>query len=185
MDNHHYDCLGGKLSPETVPLCRRCHQTYHVWGIGAFSPDTTEKALAVENKRREILRSLPPDHPQYRRASYLGILSPLRLEDVRHARYWYKKWHVTPPRKEKVKTEAVSEMSLKMPNSPPLCGDDWLNKHLNDHTPEEIGSLTIQVSYDNRQLPVVSVADKRRTLTKMLRGSGLNAEVNAEGNSDS
>ena len=41
-----------------VPLCRRCHRTLHDWDIGTFSPDTTEKALEVENKRREI-RGLP------------------------------------------------------------------------------------------------------------------------------
>lgn len=166
VDEHHYDCQRGKLSTETVPLCRRCHTTYHIWGVGAFSPDTTERALEVENKRREILRSLPPDHPEYRRAEYIGILSPLKLEDVERSPYWYKKWGIKPPRKEREKAKAVA---MRLPNSPPLCGDDWLEEHLNDHSLEEIGALTIQVSRDNKQLPTVSVADKKRTLKKMLK----------------
>jgi len=151
-----------------VPLCRRCLRTYHDGGVGAFSPDTTEKALEVENKRREILRSLPPDHPQYHRAEHLGILSPLKLEDVKRSRYWYKKWGIKPPRKERVKAEAAAGIPFRIMSNP-LCGLAWLSEHRRDHTPEEIGALSIEVSHDGRELPLVSVSDKRGTVKKMVR----------------
>ena len=159
VDNHHYDSRWVKLSPETGPLCRRCHRTYHDWGIGAFSPDTTAKAIEVENKRREILRLLPPDHPAYRN------LPPMKLEDVRRSRYWYKKWGIKPPRKERVKVG----LSFKIPNPPTLCGDDWLKEHLHEHTPEEIEALTIEVACGERRLPPISVSDKRGTIKGVMK----------------
>jgi len=166
VDEHHIDCRKGELSSETVPLCRRCHQTYHIWGVGAFSPDTTEKALELENKRREILRSLPSDHPQRRRAEYLGKIQPLKLEDVRRSTYWYRKWGIKPPRKEKV---IAAVAPFKLPQNPPLCGEDWLREHLNDHTLEEIRTLAIEVSYGGRHLARVEVGSKRGALKKTLK----------------
>jgi hypothetical protein len=168
VDDHHYDCLYGMLSPETVPLCRRCHQTYHIWGIGSFSPDTTEKALEVENKRREILRSLEHGHPQRRRAEYLGELSPLKLEDVRRSGYWYKKWHITPPSRSERKKPSRG-IKVRIPREPSLCGEGWLQEHLNDHTPEEIGTLVIEIASNDRWLPPVSVADKRGKVKAVVR----------------
>ena len=82
VDQHHYDCKEGSISPETVPLCRRCHRTYHDWGIGSFSPDTTTKALEVENYRRKIYNL------------------PLITEaDIHHTNYWRKKWGIRGKRK--------------------------------------------------------------------------------------
>jgi hypothetical protein len=167
VDEHHYDCLRGQLSPETVPLCRRCHTTYHTWGVGAFSPDTTAKALDVENKRREMIRSLPPDHPQRRRAEHLGILKPLKLEDVRRSRYWYKKWGISLPRKERAKANKI--LPVKLPNNPPLCGDNWLREHLHDYSPEEIGSLSIEIGYDSKWLPSVALASGKRKVKAAIR----------------
>lgn len=120
----------------------------------------------MENKRREILRSLPADHPEYRRAEYLGTLSPLKLEDVRRSGYWYRKWGIKPPRKERVKAKAVA---FKIPNDPPLCGEEWLRNHLNDHTSEEIGALAIEVSYGGRQLAPVEASSRRGVLQKALK----------------
>lgn len=85
VDEHHYDCKEGKISPETVPLCRRCHRTYHDLGVNAFSPDTTTKILEVENKRREIFR-----------------LSPMKESDIRRSQYYLKKWGSNAPKKVKV-----------------------------------------------------------------------------------
>lgn len=161
VDSHHLDCLKGKLSPETVPLCRRCHVTYHAWGIGAFSPDTTEKAMEVENKRREILWSLPAGHPSYRN------LPPMKSEDVRRSRYWYLKHHISPPprlgRKKPSRGKTVGVLS------DPLCGEDWLKTHLGDHTFEEIEALSIEIAHDNSWLSPVSVADKRGTVKMMIK----------------
>lgn len=162
VDDHHYDCQEGKLSPETVPLCRRCHRTYHDLGIGSFSPDTTDKALEVENKRREILRSLPTNHPSYRN------LPPMKLEDIERSRYWYKKHHIAPPpRLGRQKPSRVIPFIL--PSLPTLCGEDWLKAHLGDHTSEEIEALTIKIAHGNRWFPPVSVADKKGTVKAIMR----------------
>ena len=161
VDEHHYDCMYGKLSPETVPLCRRCHVTYHVWGVGSFSPDTTEKALEVENKEREILRSLPVGHPKRR------DLPPMKLEDVSRSRYWYKKHGIAPPPLGRKERSGV--VPFKIPNNPPLCGEDWLKAHLEDHTPEEIGALAIEISCGERQMPPVKTSDKRGKVKTIMR----------------
>lgn len=117
--------------------------------------------MEVENKRREILRSLPSGHPRYQN------LLPLKLEDVRRSSYWYKKWGITPPRKERAK--AAVRMPFRIPKPPPICGDGWLREHLNDHSPEEIGALSIEVNHDGRKLPPVSVADKRGKVKAIMR----------------
>lgn len=151
IDNHHYDCQEGRISPETVPLCRRCHRTYHGWGIGAFSPDTTDKALEVENKRRQI-HGLPL----------------MELKDIRRSDYWYKKHNIARPSRVAAK-KAAKAVLFKIPNNPPLCGEDWLRTHLEDHTSEEIGALTIEIGYDSKRLSTVSVADKRGTVKTIIK----------------
>jgi len=165
IENHHYDCLGGKLSPETVPLCKRCHRSYHIWGVGCFSPDTTEKALEVENKRREILRSLPPNHER-RRFLRAEDIQPMKLEDVHRSSYWYQKWGIEPPHRERRKG---IRLPFAFPKSPALCGEDWVREHLNDYTPREIEALAIEISYDNNWLPPVSVADKKGKVKTLVR----------------
>ena len=87
VDKHHYDCKEGSISPETVPLCRRCHRTYHDWGIAAFSPDTTERALEVENKRRLIYH-----------------LPLMKMTDIQRSSYWGKKWGITTKKQRKPST---------------------------------------------------------------------------------
>jgi len=55
---------------------------------------------------------------------------------------------------------------------PPLCGWDWLRRHLGDHTHEEIEALTLEMSYNGRALPPVNAADKRgavKSIVKELR----------------
>lgn len=162
IDDHHIDCCEGKLSPETVPLCRRCHRTYHDLGIGSFSPDTTDKALEVENRRREILRSLPIGHPSYRN------LPPMKPEDVKRSGYWYKKHDITPPSRLGIKKPSRG-ITVRIPSNPPLCGEDWLKAHLADHTTEEIETLTIEIACDNRWLPPVSLANKRGAVKAIMR----------------
>ncbi|GAJ19527.1 unnamed protein product, partial [marine sediment metagenome] len=40
VDDHHIDCQYGKISDKTVPLCRRCHSTIHMYnGIHMFDDD--------------------------------------------------------------------------------------------------------------------------------------------------
>ncbi len=89
VDNHHYDKQEGRISPDTVPLCRRCHRTYHDWGLGSFSPDTLTRALEVENKRRMIY--------------HLPLMAEGQIE---HSSYWCNKWAIR--KKSKVKVKVVS-----------------------------------------------------------------------------
>lgn len=84
LDRHHLDCQHGKISSETVSLCRRCHRTYHDWGLGSFSPDTTERALEVENKRRLICH-----------------LPLMKMDDIERTSYWRKKHGLATRRKAK------------------------------------------------------------------------------------
>jgi hypothetical protein len=73
-------------------------------------------------------------------------------------------------RRDKAKLNII----VKMPIAPVLCGDDWLREHLNDHTAEEIGALTIMMACGDNQLPPVSVADKKGKVMgymKSLKGA--------------
>ena len=132
-----------------VPLCRRCHRTLHDWDIGTFSPDTTEKALEVENKRREI-RGLPI----------------MKMEEVTHSDYWYRKHNVARPKVAAGKKH--EKIAFKIPSTP-LCGEQWVSDHLGDYTPGDIESLTIEVSFDNQQLAVASLGNKKGALTAIMR----------------
>jgi hypothetical protein len=51
----------------------------------------------------------------------------------------------------------------------PLCGWDWLQQHLRDHTHTEIESLTLQIGYNNRWLPPVNSTDKRGTIKTTVK----------------
>jgi len=102
VDAHHYDCKEGKLSPETINLCRRCHRTYHDRGIEWFDDDLIDKAIEVENKRREIRNAHLEELNQERlnesiKLPYYSWLkkpilhkSPLKREDIQRSVYWNK-----------------------------------------------------------------------------------------------
>lgn len=74
VDNHHYDCLGGKISKETVPMCRRCHTSYRWPGINCFEDEYLDRIIMIENKRREIL----------------GIKRMVSRSDIKRSKYWLK-----------------------------------------------------------------------------------------------
>jgi len=82
VDEHHYDCKEGKISPETLLLCRRCHRTYHDLGIEWFDDRYLDKAIAIENKRRQIIYANLKD-PQ-------KSLQLLKREDISRSPYWNK-----------------------------------------------------------------------------------------------
>ncbi|GAG54444.1 unnamed protein product, partial [marine sediment metagenome] len=121
VDNHHIDCLRGKKSDETVPLCRRCHMTYHNYGLEWFDDAFLDKALELENKRRQIF-----GHP------------PLRKEGVKFHRsdYWYKvhgikrKWDDSTMEIKEEKNLERFEQRMSRQGIEPLCGRDWLDKQL-------------------------------------------------------
>ena len=88
---------------------------------------------------------------------------------LRRSRYWYKKHNVTPPsRLERKKPPKSIAIPFRI-SSNPLCGEDWLRAHLTDHTPKEISALTIEIGYDSRWLPPVSVSDKRGTTKTIIK----------------
>lgn len=113
VDGHHYDCCEGKLSSETVPLCRRCHRTYHNLGVEWFDDEYLDRAIEVENKRREILGQ-----------------PPMRREDVRRSDY-FNKTHGLPETKER-KDSRTPAFPFHLPHGEPLCGWEWVNEHLYD-----------------------------------------------------
>lgn len=82
VDKHHYDCCEGKISSETVPLCRRCHRTYHDRGVEWFDDEFLDKAIEIENKRSQIHYSNLKD-PQ-------KPLCLLKREDILRSPYWNK-----------------------------------------------------------------------------------------------
>lgn len=112
VDDHHYDCQEGKLSPETVSLCRRCHRTYHDLGVEWFDDEYLDKAIEIENKRREILGKLP-----------------MRREDVRRSDYWNKIHNVTPKKK---RGKVTDNAQLPLPLEPLDWGrkDNFLTARL-------------------------------------------------------
>jgi len=103
VDNHHYDCKEGKISPETVMLCRRCHRTYHDMGVEWFDDEFLDKAIAIENRRRKILY-----------ANLKEPIKPLELlkrEDIRRSDYWNKIHGIVKQTiiiKEKIKAKQVA-----------------------------------------------------------------------------
>ena len=96
VDAHHYDCKEGKISSETINLCRRCHRTYHDRGIEWFDDEYLDKAIEIENRHREI------------RNAQKGIVHPfplLQRGDIVRSDYWNKihgiRKHRKPPRETK------------------------------------------------------------------------------------
>lgn len=81
VDEHHYDCQEGKVSPETISLCRRCHRTYHNLGIDWFDDCLLDKAIELENKTRELLYSSNSSTKKL-------PLVLLTRDDIRRSNYW-------------------------------------------------------------------------------------------------
>ena len=106
IDNHHYDCREGELSAETVPLCRRCHRTYHDLGVERFDDKYLDKAIEIENKKRQIIHSNLKD-PQ-------KPLCLLKREDVLRSDYWNKihgiRMATKPPRETKEEKQLGFDM---------------------------------------------------------------------------
>ena len=107
VDDHHYDCQEGKVSPETVPMCRRCHRTYHNFGVEWFDDEFLDKAIEIENKRREIWRANREKLIEMRISTYAlqRVLSPMKREDVQRTDYWNKIHGIkaSPKRKQELK----------------------------------------------------------------------------------
>ena len=100
VDDHHYDCQEGKLSPETAPLCRRCHRTYHDLGVEWFDDEYLDKAIEIENKRRGIQGWRQPR---------------MRREDISRSDYWNKIHNIIPKKKRgKVRDNGQLPLPLEL-----------------------------------------------------------------------
>ena len=105
VDGHHYDCQEGKLSPETINLCRRCHRTYHDRGLEWFDEQFISKAIEIENKRRQI------------RNNEKGVIHPsplIRREDIQRSDYWNKIHGISKRRKPPRETKDERQLGLDM-----------------------------------------------------------------------
>lgn len=102
IDEHHYDCSEGRISADTIALCRRCHRTYHDRGIEWFDDEYLDKAIEIENRFRQ-LRYNNLDKP-------IKPLVLLRREDIRRSDYWNKIHRIKSKRKPR--TETASEKQL-------------------------------------------------------------------------
>ncbi len=142
VDDHHIDCAHGDRSEETTPLCRRCHRTYHDLGVKWFDDEYLDKVLEIENKRRAIYG-----------------LSIMRREDIERSNYWNKTHGIIA--KHPIKPEPFVRLGIK-----PLCGWDWLYKHISDPYPEQ----WIEVKYDDKVIAKVGTSAKRGILKKAMKG---------------
>lgn len=122
VDNHHIDCEEGKISPETVPLCRRCHRTFHDLGVEYFDDEYLDKAIELENRRRQIVYDSLKNPVQ--------SLVLLKREDIRRSGY-FNKTHGLRETKER-KGSQTPPFPFHLPRGEPLCGWDWVNAHLYD-----------------------------------------------------
>ncbi len=166
VDEHHYDCQYGKISPETVPLCRRCHRTYHNYGVNWFEDEYLDLILDVENKRR-VLFGRPL----------------IEGKDVQRSNYWNKKHGIKKNItfdsdskrfiQEGISTENDTKGSqtpvfpFHLPRGEPLCGHEWVYEHLYDlmdYVPRiEIISPDLHLTVD------VNSKKKMREVGKVLR----------------
>lgn len=142
IDDHHIDCCEGKLSQETVPLCRRCHRTFHDLGVDYFDDEYLDKAIELKNRYREIYNA-NLEHFEKERAARAAQfpwnqmlkkpITPLPLlkrEDVRRSDY-FNKTHGLPQTKE-TKGSRTPAFNFHLPRGEPLCGWPWVNEHLYD-----------------------------------------------------
>lgn len=125
VDGHHVDCQEGELSPEKEPLCRRCHRTFHDLGVDWFDDEFLDKAIELENRRREIVYS-----------SLVNPVKPLELlkrENINRSSY-FNKTHGIKVAKGTVDNKGTMTpvFSFHLPHGEPLCGWDWVHAHLYD-----------------------------------------------------
>ncbi len=197
LDDHHIDCMHGELSPETVPLCRRCHRTYHDLGLEWFEDEFLDKAIELENRRREIINSkkFTPPYPGISVPYSLRNVSPLPMVDkaeviANRSDYWYEKHGLHKPARTK------REISVSGRNSDgylgrgrryqgcmePLCGKEWLANALS------ISELLISVKlfnqnqsmtiiYDGRVLGEFNASTKRGKIKRLMEGTKTDKKV--------
>lgn len=148
IDDHHIDCAHGARSKETVPLCRRCHRTYHDHGVDWFEDEFLDRVLEIENKRRAIY----------------GI-PPMKREDVKRSPYWNKTHGIREEGgKQQGEDDDIRERFMKR-QIIPLCGWDWVRGYRLRTYPEQY----IEVSVDDKVIAKVAASEKSGTLRKAMK----------------
>lgn len=142
IEGHHLDCKHGELSPETVPLCKRCHRTYHDLGVEWFDDEFLDRAIEIENRRRQIV--------------YVEPLILLRREDVRRSGY-FNKAHGIKPTKQKA---TFSRQGIE-----PLPGWEWYFEHHNDPPPP----WEMVIYCDGKKVAEVTDSLKRGEVRRIMR----------------
>ena len=142
VDDHHVDCQYGEVSPDTVPLCRRCHRTFHDLGVEWFDDELLDRAIEVENMRRKIFGE-----------------PPLEKRDIIRSDYWYKKHGIKRP-------QPFPEIDIPLirPGIEPLCGWPWLEENKSKAYPQQ----DIEVFHNGKRLLVLSSTDKHRTIRAVM-----------------
>ncbi len=170
VDDHHIDCCEGKLSPETVPLCRRCHRTYHDIGVEWFDDEYLDKAIELENRRRQIVNDKFKSPTIVKTTKGTIMVEPLELlkrEDIKRTDY-FNKTHGLPQTRE-TKGSRTPAFAFHLPNGEPLCGQQWVHDHMYDY----IGWAP-RIEVLNSDLPLLSTnidsAKKLKQTIKVLRG---------------
>jgi uncharacterized protein YlaI len=147
VDNHHIDYRRGKVSPEIVPLCRRCHRTLHDLGVEWFDDEFLDKAVKIDNKRREIWN-----------------LAPLSRDDIKRSEYYCKMHGI---KVEKIpKPSAYTSSTFIFPKGEPLPGWDWILSHLGDEYAEPI----MELYYDDQLIGTVTGKSKRGSVREIVKG---------------
>jgi len=159
IDNHHIDCAHGEISDETEPLCRRCHRTYHDLGVEWFDDEYLDKAIEIENRRREI--------------TYANLKDPviplhlLERKDIKRSDYWNKTHHIEEQPKQRKAIEQPEDIVQRFIRlcMAPLCGWDWLQRYAFKTYPEQ----WIELIVDNKLVGRVSASAKLGTLRKVMK----------------
>lgn len=120
VDAHHYDCKEGKISPDTINLCRRCHRTYHDNGIEWFDDEYLAKVIEIENKFRVIHNANLKESVNRIRHKYIdGLyggkeLRPIKRGDVQRSDYWNKIHGIRKRRKPPRETKDEKQLGFDM-----------------------------------------------------------------------
>lgn len=144
VDDHHVDCQYGEVSPDTVPLCRRCHHTYHVWGLEWFDDEVLDRAIEVENMRRKIFGE-----------------PPLERKDIVRSDYWYKKHGIKRPEPMYEAIPLANSAKFRLlvrPGIVPLCGWPWLEANEGKVYPEQ----GITIFFNGKALVVMPSTSTKR-----------------------
>lgn len=129
-----------------MPLCRRCHRTYHDFGVEWFDDELLDRAIEVENMRRKIFGE-----------------PPLERKDIVRSDYWYKKHGIRRPEPSRSFTHPRLMVG---PGIEPICGWDWLEENWNKEVPEQ----GITVFFKGKELVAMpSTAVKPRLIKSVMK----------------